>query len=308
MASSFRANLPESFFRTKCFALRAGSRAGGQWSESRQAVLSASRSGASCMFVHGMETCSPDGGLLVQRLSVPVVEVLDAGGHADAAEGDLVRAWVEAHVVRLTRAVREVRDAVRAGDDRVRDARAARPCHDMAGAELAGLLLHAGLRDARRRPQLEGPAAGEHDERLGLKRMAMRDRAALVRGAADPVQPGLLGAGREHLVAVLVERDVVERDDVRRPPAWLGELELADLGLDVPRVVGPSLDPDVAHARRARARQPAVLGAVARAEREHVEAIWAGPQRVLLVVGEVDEDVAGGDLADALVLPREPGA
>ena len=64
---------------------------------------------------------------------------------------------------------------------------------------------------------------------------------------------------RDHAVAVLVDLDVVERDDVRRPLARIRELELADLGLDVPRVVDAALRPHVAEAHRLRARQPAVL-------------------------------------------------
>src|SRR5262249_27996262 len=64
--------------------------------------------------------------LLVQRLAVPVVERFEARDQADSSEGDLVRARVVADVVRLATAEDQVRDPVRSGDDRVRDARARR--------------------------------------------------------------------------------------------------------------------------------------------------------------------------------------
>src|SRR6478752_8874934 len=54
---------------------------------------------------------------LLLRLAVPVVEVLDAADDAEAAPEDLVRARVEAHVVRLPGAVDEHRAPVLAGDE-----------------------------------------------------------------------------------------------------------------------------------------------------------------------------------------------
>jgi hypothetical protein len=44
------------------------------------------------------------------------------------------------------------------------------------------------------------------------------------------------------------------------------------------------------------------------AEREHVEAVVAGAERVLLVARAMDDAVRRPDLVDLVVLPREPGA
>src|SRR5262245_51888002 len=145
--------------------------------------------------------------LLVQGLPVPVVERLEPRHQPDAAEVDLVRAREVRDVVRLLRAVDEIRDSFRPGDDRVADARSRWPCDHVAWTQLVRLGLGAPRGRHRRWPELERATAFEHDEGLGLLRMAMRDRAAAATVAADPVQPGLLGAGRlcEELVAVLVE-------------------------------------------------------------------------------------------------------
>src|SRR5437588_1524442 len=64
-----------------------------------------------------------NGEALPRRLAVPVVEVVEPGDHADAAEVDLLGARVVADVVRLSRAVCEERCAVRAGAQAMRDAR-----------------------------------------------------------------------------------------------------------------------------------------------------------------------------------------
>src|SRR5206468_12496033 len=91
--------------------------------------------------------------LPVVGLAVVVVEVLQARHQADAAEVDLVRARVPDDVVRLAGAVREIRDPVRAGDERVRDAGPGRPADDVAWPQLMRLGLSACVR--RRRPELE---------------------------------------------------------------------------------------------------------------------------------------------------------
>src|SRR5215208_1292062 len=137
--------------------------------------------------------------------------------------------------------------------------------------------------------------------------MAVRDRELGVRPALRPLEPGLDGSGGvgDHPVAVLVELDLVERDHVRRPLARLRELELARLGLDVPRIVHAPLGPDVAEAHRLRPWQPAVLRPLPRAESEHVEPIGTGAERVL---GALDDGVSGADLAYRLVLPQQPRA
>src|SRR5207245_9346474 len=90
----------------------------------------------------------------------------------------------------------------------------------------------------------------------------------------------------DHPVAVLVDLDIPERDQVRRPLAGLRELELADLGLDLPRIVVAALEPQVAEAHRARARQPAVLDRMARPDDDVREPIGAGSEGVPLALGE----------------------
>ena len=138
----------------------------------------------------------------------------------------------------------------------------------------------------------------------------MRRAAALAGGPWNPVQPGAIrpGRGAEAAVAELVERDVVEPDDVRGPLARLGELELADLGLDLPRVVHAPLGPDVAEPHGLRARQPAVLDRMPGPEDDVLEPVGPALERVLEVVRDLDDRVAGTDLADRLVLPEEARA
>src|SRR5205814_2925730 len=109
----------------------------------------------------------------------------------------------------------------------------------------------------------------------------------------------------ERLVAVFVEGDVIERDDVGRPLARLRELEVADLCFDVPGIVGPAFDPRIAEADRPRAREPAVLDGMARAEHEVVDPVRAGLDRVLEMVRELHDRVTRADLTDRLVLPQE---
>ena len=134
--------------------------------------------------------------------------------------------------------------------------------------------------------------------------------AALALLAADPVQARAFGArGRgEHLVAVLVERHIVEGNHVVRPLAGLRELELADLGLDVPRVVVAPLDPRIAEPERPRPRQPAELDRMPRAEDQVVEPVGPALEAVLEVVGDLDDRVARPHLADLLVLPEKARA
>src|SRR5947208_3455317 len=246
--------------------------------------------------------------LPVVRLAVVVVEVLKPRHQADAAEVDLVRARVPNDVVRLAGAVGEVGDPVGAGNDRMRDPSSRRPGDDVARTEVMRLGLAPRVR--RRRPELQRPGPLEHDERLGLLRVAVRWAAALRVLAADPVQARALRAGGrgEHLVAVFVEGHVVERDDVVGPLPGLGELEVAHLGLDIPGVVHAPLDPRVAEPDRSRTRQPPVLDRVTGSEDEVVEPIRASLERVLEVVGDLNDRVAGANLEDGLVLPEQPRA
>src|SRR3954471_16430720 len=248
---------------------------------------------------------SPIGGL-----AVAVREGLEPCEQPDAAEGNRVRARVVADVVRLLRPVGEVGDAVRAGDDRVGDARARRPRDDVSGTQLVRFALDSELGRCGGRPELERAAALQHDERLGLERVDVRDRAALAGRPPDRVEPGALRPGRrgEQLVSVLVEGQLVEGDHVRRPLARLRELELADSRLELPRVVDPSLGPDVAEAQRPRAGEPAVLDRVARPEDEVVETVGPALEGVLEVIRDLDDRVAGAHLADGFVLPLQPGA
>lgn len=118
----------------------------------------------------------------------------------------------------------------------------------------------------------------------------------------------LLGSGRDaerlrHPAEPAL--DLVGRHDVGRPLAGLGELELAHLGLDVPWVVDAALEPRVADPDGVRARQPAVLRRMTRPEHDHVEAFGPASQRVLVMVGDLDDAVAGAELADLLVLPGQ---
>src|SRR5262249_51686710 len=154
------------------------------------------------------------------------------------AEVDLVRARVVGDVVGLAGAVGEVGDAVRAADDGVGDPRAGRSRDDVTRAQLVRLRLDAALHRHRRRQQLERAASLEHDDGLFRRRVAVRRHGAPAGLGPVPVQSRALGAGAagELLVADLVERQLVEGDDVLRPRARLGELELADLGLDLPWV------------------------------------------------------------------------
>src|SRR5205823_4210662 len=97
-----------------------------------------------------------------------------------------------------------------------------------------------------------------------------------------------------------------ERDDVRRPFARLGELELTDHCLDVPGIVGAALDPRVPEPQRPRTRQPAELDRVTRPEDEVVEPVGAAAEGVFVMVSDLDDCVSRANLADRLVLPEQP--
>ena len=98
---------------------------------------------------------------------------------------------------------------------------------------------------------------------------------------------------------------VLDVDDVLRPRRRLAELERLGLRLDVPGIVRAALDPRPAEPDRARPRQPAELRRVPRAVDQDVEPVRPASQRVLLVVGQMDDAVAGPELVDLLVLPRQ---
>ena len=69
-----------------------------------------------------------------------------------------------------------------------------------------------------------------------------------------------------------------------------------------------ALDPGPPEPDRLRPWQPAELRRVSRAVDQHLEPVGPAPERVLLVVGQMDDAVAGPELVDLLVLPRETGS
>src|SRR5581483_5156159 len=249
---------------------------------------------------------------LVARLAVPVVEVLDTADHAEAAERDLVRARVEAHVVRPARAVDEHHAALVACSEPVRHAAARRTRDDVAGLELVLFPLRTAIGLERRRPEMKRRRALEDDEDLLFLGMAVRDRARLPRQDALPVEAREARAlgGREwrrlDRAAVRHELDLVDVQDVLRARLRLSDLERRDRCLDVPRVVVAPLDPRPARPDRARPRQPCELRRVARPEDEELEPVVACDKRVLEVVGGMDHAVVRAKLVDVAVLPCEP--
>src|SRR5215210_5047099 len=102
--------------------------------------------------------------------------------------------------------------------------------------------------------------------------------------------------------------DVLDVDDVPRPRRGLAEDQRLGLSLDVPRIARAPLHPGPAESDRSRARKPTDLSRMPRPVDEHVEAIRPSTERVLLVVCEMDDAVAGAKLIDLLVLPRETRA
>src|SRR5215213_454719 len=123
--------------------------------------------------------------LHITLLAVPVLEMLDAADHPEAAEEDLARARVVRDVVRPARAVREVRHAAVAADEPVRDPRRGRARDRVARSN--GVILscrQAALLHDRRRPELERAAPFEDDEDLLFLGVAMRRRAGLPRAEA----------------------------------------------------------------------------------------------------------------------------
>src|SRR3954452_14286777 len=139
--------------------------------------------------IEAKDVALPVRGLPVVRLAVLVIELLQAGHQADAAEVDLVRPRVIGDVVRLARAVGEVRDSVRAGDDRMGDPGACRSPEDVAPPQLVLLSLGAAFGRHLRRQKLERSRALEDDERLGLERVTVRRAAALGGLPGNPSEP-----------------------------------------------------------------------------------------------------------------------
>ena len=163
-------------------------------------------------------------------------------------------------------------------------------------------------------PQLERRRALEDDEDLLLGGVAVRDAPAVARRDRLPVEPCAdrslarrEGRGR-HQTLVLLVLDLVDVDDVRGPRRRLADCERLEGRLDVPRIVVAAFDPGPAEPDRPRARQPAELRRMARAEDEELEPVRPGDERVLHLVRAVDDAVERPHLVHVSVLPREPGA
>ncbi len=230
--------------------------------------------------------------------------------HADAAPEDLVRARVPADVVRVARAVDKHRHAVRARRGTSGGhASAGRPRDDVAGAQLA----------SPRRPPLRGQSSSV----AVPSRMTKTSSSAEWQCGTHPRWPPSSFcqcrpatrralAGREGRLGpvslVHLVLDLVDVDDVRGPRRRLADRERLDGRLDVPRIVVASLDPRPAEPDRARARQPADLRRVARAEDEVLEPVGPGDERVLHLVRPVDDAVERPHLVHVAVLPREARA
>ena len=141
-----------------------------------------------------------------------------------------------------------------------------------------------------------------------MRGVAAVSRRELLPGEAGELRRITRREVGERLVADGFGLDLVDVDDVRRPWRRLADLERPDCRLDVPRVVVPSRDPGPAEPDRARARQPAQLGRMARAEDEVLESLGPGDERVLHLVRPVDDAVERAHLVHLAVLPGEPRA
>ena len=143
------------------------------------------------------------------RLAVVVVEILEPGDQAEAAEIDLVRARVVADVVRVARAVREIGEARRRPPDAVGDAR----CSPGARSTWPARIGRSSLR-RRRRGRAAGSARARGRPRLRGRRRSPRRRSGSA--AAHPPRPR-------------AEPSPVEARSARRPPARASSLQLPPL-------------------------------------------------------------------------------
>src|SRR5688500_14128225 len=98
----------------------------------------------------------------------------------------------------------------------------------------------------------------------------------------------------------MLELDLVDVEDVRRPLGRLTVGQRRRLGLEVPRVVDAPLHPWPTKPDGTRARQPTPFRRMPRAEDEVVEPVRAGDERVLELVGAVDDAIAGPHLVHLL--------
>ena len=106
----------------------------------------------------------------------------------------------------------------------------------------------------------------------------------------------------------MLELDLVDVEDVRWPLGRLAVGKRRRLGLAVPRVVDAPFDPLPPEPDRTRARQPAEVRRVPRAEDDVLEPVRPRDERVLELGRAMDDAVAGAHLVDLLVLPVEPRA
>src|SRR5712691_5401150 len=255
--------------------------------------------GLPVIVAQGFQLCNEERSL--ELLALPVVELLDAADDADATPEDLLGAWVPADVVRIARAPGDQCQAGVAGAERVRDAGPRRTRDD--GSPAHRMLFRLGRRWHRRR-QLERSLALEHDQDLLLGGMHVRRTGEHTRIQLDVLQAGPARARSACEIAPSspatdIGLDVLRVHDRRR--ALRGRLRPIEPRLAVPGVAGLNLDETGDRPHRAAARQLARLQVLACAERDHVEAVVAGTDRVRLVRALVDDAVARANLVRVVV-------
>ena len=184
--------------------------------------------------------------------------------------------------------------------------------NDVAGPQLVLLALGAALGlAAATATSCKRRRALEDDEDLLLLGVAVRDRSPSsrerCRSHANPAS-SVPSKPAQVWLPLALELDLVDVPDVLGARLRVADLERRAGGLDVPRVVVPSLDPRPADADRPRARKPRNLRRVPRAEHEELEPVGTCDERVLEVVGRLDHAVARPHLVHIAVLPREAGA
>ena len=186
---------------------------------------------------------------------------------------------------------------VGAGEEGVRDPGTRRPRDHVPGPDRDVLAALTGSSRTRRRPELEHALSFEDHEHLFLLGVAVRHRAALPARPA-PSAAGLLRAlrCRERRRSSSSRCASSSTSSTLRMLSGLGDgspcSSGAACGLGVPGIVVTALDPRPPDPDRARARKPADLCRVTRAEDEVLEPIGPGDEGVLVLVRAVDDAVA----------------